>query len=50
MNKILKLPFLIIFSFLTFENSTELKTVNETEYEKNVSKGDKNQDNNIELF
>ena len=37
MNKILTLPFLIIFSFLTFENSTELKTVNETEYEKNLN-------------
>mgnify|MGYP005996845921 FL=1 len=36
MNKILTLPFLIIFSFLTFENSTELKTVNETEYKKNL--------------
>ena len=37
MNKILTLPFLIFFSFLTFENSTELKTVNETEYEKNLN-------------
>ncbi|WP_223033633.1 hypothetical protein [Hanstruepera marina] len=37
MNKILTLPFLIIFSFLTFENLTELKTVNETEYEKNLN-------------
>ena len=37
MNKILTLPFLIIFSFLTFENSIELKSVNETEYEKNLN-------------
>ena len=37
MNKILTLPFLIIISFLTFGNSTKLKTVNETEYEKNLN-------------
>ena len=37
MNKILTLPFLIIFSFQTFENSIELKSVNETEYEKNLN-------------
>ncbi len=37
MNKILTLPFLIIISFLTFGKSTELKTVNETEYEKNLN-------------
>lgn len=37
MNKILTLPFLIIISFLTFGNSTKLKTVNEIEYEKNLN-------------
>ena len=37
MNKILTLPFFIIISFLTFGNWTELKTVNETEYEKNLN-------------
>lgn len=37
MNKILTLPVLIILSFLTLGNSTELKTLNETEYEKNLN-------------
>jgi hypothetical protein len=37
MNKILTLPFLIIISFLTLGNSTELKTLNESEYEKNLN-------------
>ena len=36
MSKILTLPILIIFSFLTFVNSTELKMLNQTEYEKNL--------------
>ncbi len=37
MNKILTLPFLIIISFLTLGNSTELRTLNETKYEKNLN-------------
>lgn len=37
MSKILTLPVLIILSFLTFGNSTELNTLNETEYEKNLN-------------
>jgi len=37
MNTILTLPVLLILSFLTLGNSTELNTLNETEYEKNLN-------------
>ncbi|AUP81197.1 hypothetical protein [Flavivirga eckloniae] len=37
MSKILTSPILIIFSFLTWGHLAELKTLNETEYEKNLN-------------
>ena len=37
MIKILILPILILFSFMTLKNSTEFKTLTETEYEKNLN-------------
>ena len=37
MNKILTLSVFIILSFLTLGNSSVLKTLNETEYEKNLN-------------